>query len=81
MAGANWGGVSKTVQQVINYAINITDFHVALLNVAQGRNSSTISNDRLGRWLKKVEGRVVDGLMLRCTGQSYGYPTWSLVSI
>jgi hypothetical protein len=73
--------VGKTVQQVINCAINVNDFHVALLNVAQSRNGNTVSNDRLGRWLKKAEGRVVSGLMLKCMGQLHGYPTWSLVSI
>jgi hypothetical protein len=66
---------------VINCAINVNDFHVALLNVAQSRNGNTVSNDRLGRWLKKAEGRVVSGLMLKCMGQLHGYPTWSLVSI
>src|SRR5215831_2434401 len=71
--------VEKTVQQVINCAINANDFHVALLNVAQGRNSSIVSNERLGRWLRKNEGRVVDGVTLKCTGRLDGYPTWSLV--
>ena len=73
--------VEKTVQQVINCAINANDFHVALLNVAQGRNSSIVSNERLGRWLRKNEGRVVDGVTLKCTGRLDGYPTWSLVPV
>ena len=73
--------VEKTVQQVINCAINVNDFHVALLNVAQGRSGSMVSNERLGRWLRKNESRVVGGLMLKCTGRSDGYPTWSLVPV
>jgi hypothetical protein len=73
--------VEKTVQQVINCAINVNDFHVALLNVAQGRSGSMVSNERLGRWLRKNEGRVVGGLMLKCTGRSDGSPTWSLVPV
>jgi hypothetical protein len=71
--------VARTLQQVINCAVNVNDFHVALLNVAQGRSGSMVSNERLGRWLRKNEGRVVTGLMLKCTGRLDGYPTWSLV--
>jgi hypothetical protein len=71
--------VNRTVQQVINCAINVNDFHVALLNVAQGRSGSMVSNERLGRWLKKNEARVVTGLMFKCRGRLDGYPTWSLV--
>jgi putative DNA primase/helicase len=71
----------RTVQQVINCAINVNDFHVALLNVAQGRSGGMVSNERLGRWLRKNEGRVVGGLMLNCTGRLDGYPTWSLVPV
>jgi putative DNA primase/helicase len=67
-----------TVQQVINRAINVNDFHVALLNVASSRTGSVVSNERLGRWLRKVEGRVVNHLTLKRTGNSGGYPTWNL---
>jgi hypothetical protein len=73
--------VKMTVQQVINCAINVNDFHVALLNVAQGRSGSMVSNERLGRWLRKNEGRIVTGLMLKCTGRLDGYPTWWLVPV
>ncbi len=67
-----------TVQQVINRAINVNDFHVALLNVASSRTGNVVSNERLGRWLRKVEGRVVNKLTLKRTGNSGGYPTWTL---
>ena len=67
-----------TVQQVINRAINVNDFHVALLNVASSRTGNVVSNERLGRWLRKVECRVVNGLTLKRTGNSGGYPTWIL---
>jgi hypothetical protein len=73
--------VERTVQQVIYRVINVNEFHVALLNVAQSRSVSMVSNERLGRWLRKNEGRVVDGLMLKCTGRLDGYPTWSLVAV
>jgi hypothetical protein len=51
-----------TVQQVINSAVNVADFHVALVNVARMRGNSLVSNERLGRWLKKIEGQIVGGL-------------------
>ena len=72
-------GHGKTVQEVINCAINANDFQVALLNVASSRSSNVVSNDRLGRWLKRNQGRIVNGLALRCVTRSLGYPIWSLV--
>jgi hypothetical protein len=72
-------GHGKTVQEVINCAINASDFQVALLNVASSRSSNVVSNDRLGRWLKRNQGRIVNGLALRCVNRSLGYPIWSLV--
>src|SRR5262249_55636573 len=72
------GGV-YTVQDVINRALNINEFHVALANVAAaGSGNILISNRRLGIWLKKVEGRIVGNLMLKQTGIKDGYPIWSL---
>jgi hypothetical protein len=71
--------VDKTIQEVINRAVNANDFHAALLNVAANRSSSVVSNDRFGRWLRKVEGRIVSGLMLKCTGTLNGYPSWVLL--
>ena len=72
-------GQEYTVQQLINHAINVNDFHVALLNVA-GRGN-LVSNDRLGRWLKRNEGRPVNGSMLVRMGMKDGYQLWSLGSI
>src|SRR6516164_4408094 len=34
---------------------------------------------RLGRWFKRNEGRVVDGLMLKQAGSRDGYLLWSLI--
>jgi putative DNA primase/helicase len=68
-----------TVQQVINQALNTHDLLVALMNVAAAKSGNVISNDRLGRWLKKNEGRIVGGVSLRCAGVSYGHSTWKLV--
>jgi hypothetical protein len=70
-------GQECTVQQLINHAINVNDFHVALLNVA-GRGNIV---DRLGRWLKRNEGHPVNGSMLVRMGMKDGYQLWSLGSI
>ena len=78
MAGASRDQQSHTIQQAINYAITANDFHVALLNVAQGKTGNMVSNDRLGRWLRSVEGRVIEGLAFKRVGISFGYPMWSL---
>jgi putative DNA primase/helicase len=73
-------GVNRahTVQEVIWRAVNEPTFHTALLNVAPSKTGGTVSNDRLGRWLKRVERKIVDGLKLVQVGNRHGYPTWGL---
>jgi putative DNA primase/helicase len=71
-------GRPYTVQQVINAAVNVVEFHAALLSVAVAGNSSMVSNERLGRWFKKVEGQIVEGLTLSQEGMRTGYSTWCL---
>jgi hypothetical protein len=70
-------GQNYTVQEVINCALNSAEFHTALLNVAAGRGNF-VSNRRFGRWLKAIEGKIVNGLMLAEAGIRSGYPTWCL---
>jgi putative DNA primase/helicase len=67
-----------TIQDVIGRAINVAGFHNALLAVAQARNGNLVSNDRLGRWLKRVQGQIAQGFALVQDGQSYGHPLWKL---
>jgi putative DNA primase/helicase len=76
-------GTGYTVQEVIDRAVVgrtviVPEFNAALLAVAANKSGSAISNDRFGRWLRKVEGRIVDGLSLRQQGMSKGYPLWAL---
>jgi hypothetical protein len=71
--------LAHTVQQVIEHAINASTFYTALMNVAASKTGGSVSNDRLGRWLKRVEGKIVNGLKLIQVGNQSGYPTWSLV--
>jgi hypothetical protein len=73
------GSEEVTVQQVINRALNAHDLHIALTSVAAAKSGDTISNERLGRWLKKNEGRIVNGMSLQCTGATQGFPRWKLV--
>lgn len=68
-----------TVQQVIERAVNTPTFYTALLNVAASKTGSTVSNDRLGRWLKRIQEKIVNGLKLIQTGKLHGYPTWCLI--
>jgi hypothetical protein len=63
---------------VIDRAINIPSFQSALLGVAEGR-AGMVSNRRLGRWLKHVEGKIVSGFRLMQDGIVHGYPKWKLI--
>jgi hypothetical protein len=72
-------GTKYSVQDVIERAINVPSFYTALMNVASARTGHTVSNDRLGRWLKQVQGKMVGNLMLQSTGKKDGYPMWSLI--
>jgi hypothetical protein len=71
-------GSAYTVQQVIERAVNVPTFYTALLNVAASKTGSTVSNERLGRWLKRVQGKIVSGLRLIQDGSMHGYPLWEL---
>jgi hypothetical protein len=67
-----------TVQQVISRAIIDSDFHNALMAVAGNGSGSAVNNMRLGRWLKRLKGKVVNGLKLLQAGNTGGYPLWKL---
>ena len=67
-----------TVQDVIKLAALEADFQTALVAVAGNRTGLLVSNDRLGRWLKKVQGKIVNGLCLLQAGNVRGYPFWRL---
>jgi putative DNA primase/helicase len=68
-----------TVQQIIGRALINSDFHNALLAISASRSGGSVSNDRLGRWLSRVKGKVVNGLKLLKAGSAAGYPFWKLV--
>jgi hypothetical protein len=67
-----------TVQQVIGRAINEPTFYAALMSVAGARTGGMISNALLGRWLKRVGGKIANGLTLTQSGIDCGYPLWTL---
>jgi putative DNA primase/helicase len=83
---------SFTVQQVIDKAVELAagqlgiagkppvlpdrDFYHALAAVAVAASGNSISNDRLGRWLGKNSGKIVDKLKLVRGGMKDGYPLW-----
>jgi hypothetical protein len=73
------GAVTQVkVQSIINKAVLAPDLHNALMAVAEARGRSVISPERLGRWLRKVEGRIVGGKALRQAGMVDGYQNWAL---
>ena len=67
-----------TVQDVINHAVNVPSFYTALMNVAASKTGGVVSNERLGRWLKRVQGKIVHGLRLSQESNTGGYPRWML---
>jgi len=67
-----------TVQEVIGLAVNIPNFYTALIGVAASRKGQTVSNISLGRWLKRVQGKIVNGLTLLQDGSIHGYLQWKL---
>jgi hypothetical protein len=72
--------VPAKIQDIINKALVAPDLHNALMAVAEARGSQLISPDRLGRWLRKVDGRIISGNTLRRAGVVDGYQKWVLAS-
>ena len=74
------------IQDVIRLAAPEADFQTALVAVASNQKGLLVSNDRLGRWLKKVQGKVVNvvqgasgnSFCLSQAGSAHGYPLWKL---
>lgn len=65
------------VRDVIATAYNYPDFYAALLTVAATHNGKEISPERLGRWLVKSRGSIVNNLTLDRTGIAHGgYSFW-----
>ena len=72
---------SFTVQQIIDRAIVDHEVFGAFEPIARSR-SGGLSNHRLGRWLNKNKGKVINGLKLTKTGIAHGnYPLWRLAPI
>jgi hypothetical protein len=67
-----------TVQEVIDSALGVPTFYTALMGVAPSRNAQSVNNISLGRWLRRVEGRIANGLVLVQDGNRSGYPLWKL---
>jgi len=68
-----------TVQDIINAGLIDSNLHAALMAVAANRSGPMVSSDRLGRWLRKNEGKIHGKLKLACTRILHGYPLWTLV--
>jgi DNA-directed RNA polymerase specialized sigma24 family protein len=69
---------THTIKQVIERALVDQDFFNAIVPVAS-TSQGTISNQRLGRWLSKNEGKIANGLKLQRAGLVNGFPLWQVV--
>ena len=65
-----------TVRQIIARAMIDPDFYGALMAVASSPQGPGISNDRLGRWLSKNNGKISGKFKLIRAGTNQGYPLW-----
>jgi putative DNA primase/helicase len=72
---------SFTVQQVIARAVIDQDFFGALASVAISKQGGGISNERLGRWLNKNDGKIVNKLKITKVGTLNGYPLWKVIRV
>ena len=73
------GEGAKLVRDVIAAAFGDPAFYAALVTVAASRNGREISPERLGRWLARNKGAIVNDLtLIRAGGVSGGYPLWQI---
>jgi hypothetical protein len=66
------------IQDIINKGLMAPELQIALMAVAEARGRQIVSPGRLGRWLRKVDGRIISGRAIRHAGMVNGYPRWSL---
>ena len=69
-----------TGQQIIEQATNALDFYNALIAVARNR-AGFVDNVRLGYWLKRVEGKIINNLKVVRYGIRDGYRLWKLIRL
>jgi putative DNA primase/helicase len=72
---------SYTIQQVIQYASRNQNFFGALAAVALSSQGNSLSNHKLGLWLGKNNGKIVNKLQLLKTGLAHGYPLWRVRAV
>jgi hypothetical protein len=49
--------------------------------VAASRQGNSISNDRLGRYLARNNGKIIGRLKLKKAGSASGYSLWCVVKV
>jgi hypothetical protein len=74
-------GSKVQVQQIVERANLIQELRNALLVVAEERGRlGFISLKRLGWWLKKMDGKISNGLRIVYAGTASGYTLWTLIA-
>jgi hypothetical protein len=74
-------GSKLQVQQIIERAALIQELRNALIAVAEERaRPGFVSAKRLGWWLKKMDGKISNGLRIVYAGTTQGYPLWTLMA-
>lgn len=71
--------VRDVVRRAGDFNDDHTDFVDAIKDVAEERGG--ISRGRLGWWLKRHQGRIIDGLKFESMGSSRGAAQWRVVQV
>ncbi len=73
------GSAAVMIRDVVARGAFDEDFNETLRDVAEVRG--TINRQRLGWWLKRHKGRIVDGLKFEGCGSSRGAESWRVVQV
>jgi hypothetical protein len=65
-----------TSTELIDRAQGFGEFNTALLEVAGAKGGKLVSPERLGRWLRSIEGKIVAGTKICRAGVVDGYSRW-----
>jgi hypothetical protein len=73
---ARFGKDPQTIATAIEHGGD--DLRASFMAVAEEKGS--INTRRMGRWLKKHEGRIVSGLRFESAGERGGVLLWGVIS-
>jgi hypothetical protein len=70
-----------TAREIITYALGLPEFYSALNSVAPAPRGGLVSDTSLGRWLKRVEGKIANDRAILQGTMTKGHRYWKLVAV